>query len=144
MATGAQIRANRKNAKRSTGPRTQVGKSRSSRNSIRHGLLAQDVILENENEHLFVERRDAIVADLSPVGELEQVLVERIVVCEWRLQRLRHIETSVFQYEVFDHAVHQAKDLAQKWTVSNYSDDEDGALIGRTVTDQKQRAAALQ
>jgi hypothetical protein len=140
MATDAQIRANRKNANRSTGPRTQAGKDRSSQNAVTHGLLAQDVILDNENEHLFVERRDAILADLNPVGELEQVLVERIVVCEWRLRRLRQIETSVFQYQAFDHAVHRAERVAHKWTRSCFSDP---ALIGRTVTNEGLRNAAL-
>lgn len=38
MASNRQIEANRGNAKRSTGPRTEAGKARSSRNSFRHGL----------------------------------------------------------------------------------------------------------
>lgn len=71
MATIAQSRANRTNAKRSTGPRTAMGKARSSRNATTHGLLAQDVLLDNENEQQFEERRDAILVDLDPVGELE-------------------------------------------------------------------------
>ena len=38
MASEKQIAANRANAQRSTGPRTAVGKMRSSRNAFRHGL----------------------------------------------------------------------------------------------------------
>ena len=38
MASNRQIEANRGNAKRSTGPKTEAGKTRSSRNSLRHGL----------------------------------------------------------------------------------------------------------
>jgi len=38
MASQKQIAANRANAQRSTGPKTAVGKMRSSRNSFRHGL----------------------------------------------------------------------------------------------------------
>ena len=38
MASEKQIAANRANALRSTGPRTAVGKRRSSRNAFRHGL----------------------------------------------------------------------------------------------------------
>ncbi len=38
MASEKQIAANRANAKRSTGPKTAVGKSRSRRNAFRHGL----------------------------------------------------------------------------------------------------------
>jgi hypothetical protein len=38
MATERQIAANRANARRSTGPKTALGKMVSSRNSFRHGL----------------------------------------------------------------------------------------------------------
>ena len=40
MATERQIAANRRNAKKSTGPRSEAGKKRASRNSYRHGLAA--------------------------------------------------------------------------------------------------------
>lgn len=38
MASERQIAANRRNARRSTGPKTRTGKRRSSRNALRHGL----------------------------------------------------------------------------------------------------------
>ena len=38
MATDKQIAANRANCKRSTGPKTAAGQSKSSRNAFRHGL----------------------------------------------------------------------------------------------------------
>ena len=38
MATERQIAANRRNAAKSTGPRTSAGKRRARRNSYRHGL----------------------------------------------------------------------------------------------------------
>lgn len=38
MATEKQIRANRENAKRSTGPKSAAGRLKSSRNALRHGL----------------------------------------------------------------------------------------------------------
>ncbi|MDH6261934.1 hypothetical protein [Bradyrhizobium sp. BR13661] len=38
MATEKQIRANRENAKRSTGPKSPAGRLKSSRNALRHGL----------------------------------------------------------------------------------------------------------
>jgi hypothetical protein len=40
MTSESQITANRANAKKSTGPRTQDGKSKASRNALRHGLDA--------------------------------------------------------------------------------------------------------
>ena len=44
MTTLKQIEANRRNAQNSTGPRTEAGKERSSRNAVRHGLTAETVI----------------------------------------------------------------------------------------------------
>jgi hypothetical protein len=38
MATEKQLKANRENAKRSTGPKTLAGRLKSSRNALRHGL----------------------------------------------------------------------------------------------------------
>ena len=38
MATEKQLRANRENAKKSTGPKTSGGRARSSRNALSHGL----------------------------------------------------------------------------------------------------------
>ena len=42
MASAAQITANRRNALRSTGPRTAAGKARSCLNARKHGLYARD------------------------------------------------------------------------------------------------------
>lgn len=44
MASEKQIAANRKNAAKSTGPRTQKGKARSKMNALRHGLAASNLI----------------------------------------------------------------------------------------------------
>src|SRR5580658_7416549 len=41
MATERQIAANRRNARKSTGPRSGAGKKRASRSSYRHGLSAR-------------------------------------------------------------------------------------------------------
>ena len=53
MATKKQIAANRKNAKKSTGPKTAKGKARSSRNALKHGLLSRQVVLADEDGEAF-------------------------------------------------------------------------------------------
>ena len=45
MPTPAQLAANRRNAQRSTGPKTPAGKARSARNALRHGLPSPEVVV---------------------------------------------------------------------------------------------------
>ena len=137
MASPAQLAANRLNAKKSTGPRTPKGKAIASQNATRHGLTAQDVVLQDEEAELFDEHRAALWAALDPVGELEEVLVERVVVSAWRLRRVARIEAGVFRFHVFDHNATQANCL--KWSFEESMFD---GLTTKTITDEQQHAAA--
>ena len=58
MASAAQISANRQNAKKSTGPRTEKGKAKSRLNAVTHGLTAWTVtpVLPNEDPKALEER----------------------------------------------------------------------------------------
>ena len=49
MASVAQIEANRLNAQKSTGPRTPEGKEKASRNAVKHGLLAGQMVIHGED-----------------------------------------------------------------------------------------------
>ena len=64
--TKARLRANRKNARKSTGPKTPEGKARSSRNALKHGLLARHVIIDddpNEDPAEFNRILEGLIAD---------------------------------------------------------------------------------
>lgn len=50
MASARQIAANRKNALKSTGPRSQAGRRRSAKNALRHGLASTDSPFRHEIE----------------------------------------------------------------------------------------------
>lgn len=50
MATEAQILANRRNAQKSTGPRTPQGKAAVSQNAVKHGLLARQDVINLESQ----------------------------------------------------------------------------------------------
>src|SRR5947207_5604298 len=68
---------NRRNAQKSTGPKTPEGKSRSRFNALKHGLTAKTVVLPGEDADAFQGRLDAWTVDLAPRNDLEQGLVER-------------------------------------------------------------------
>ena len=96
MASVAQIEANRLNAQKSTGPRTPEGKERASRNAVKHGLLAEQVVIHGEDPAEFDGYRDRMLGELAPVGEVEEMLAERAVSLAWRLRRAERLQSAVF------------------------------------------------
>ncbi|MEO1922380.1 MAG: hypothetical protein ABGW84_10915 [Sphingomonadaceae bacterium] len=88
MTSDRQIAANRRNAQRSTGPKTSKGKAVSSQNARRHGVLSDRVTALNENSELFNSVLLGLIDDFAPRSEMELVLVERLAVLIWRERRL--------------------------------------------------------
>ena len=99
MATQKQIDANRRNALRSTGPKTPAGKTISSRNALRHGLRARAALLPGEDKHAFERLFKAFRAEHRPAGRLQEVLVEQMAVAYWKLARLTRIESHVYRHK---------------------------------------------
>ena len=108
MASKRQDQANRRNALRSTGPRTPAGKRRSSKNAIMHGILARDIVLLGESEEDFEQLREELIGELRPDGSLETQTAERIVILMWRLRRLYRAE--VGELEIAKRAGGEARD----------------------------------
>lgn len=83
-----KIQANRKNALLSTGPKTERGKRTVSYNAIKHGLLAREVVITAGDGEESLEEFDALVEQLvdcyEPVGVMEQLFVQIIVVVFWK------------------------------------------------------------
>src|SRR5579862_5167225 len=92
-----KLESNRRNALRSTGPRTAAGKAVSRMNAVRHGVLSEAVVVRGsrvqETAEEFEELRKHFREGLRPVGRLEEALVERIVMAHWRLRRVLAMET---------------------------------------------------
>ncbi len=85
--SAARIEANRKNAQKSTGPRSQAGKERSRFNALKHGMRAELPVLPGEDEEILRRRHDSWTATLQPRDEVERYLVERAVNVSWQLDR---------------------------------------------------------
>src|SRR5215831_10623755 len=100
MTSERQKAANRANALHSTGPKTLDGKAAIRFNAIRHGLLTQDVVLPGEDMDAFEDLWNQVWADRSPVGPIEEFLVNRVVNAMWRLQRLARAETALLHSRV--------------------------------------------
>src|SRR5215469_16776457 len=101
MTTERQKAANRANARRSTGPKTPKGKAAVRLNAIRHGLLARDAVLPGEDAEAFEKLWNEVWAELSPVGPIEELLVERAINAMWRLRRATRAETALYHWRVY-------------------------------------------
>jgi|SRR5581483_1418529 len=99
MSTLRQIEANRRNARLSTGPVTDEGKSRSRQNAIRHGLTAETVITALEDADDYTAFEMAVTADYDAVSAVERELVLRLASLLWRLRRATAIETGLFEIQ---------------------------------------------
>lgn len=89
--------ASRRNAQRSTGPRSPLGKRISRWNALKHGLLASEVVIAagegKESRRQYAALLARLRRDVQPKGALEELLVEDIATCYWRLRRLLRYET---------------------------------------------------
>ena len=114
MASSRQIEANRANARRSTGPKTEAGKARSRGNARKHGLTAEVVVLRGENPDDFSALREALMEQFAPWGPMECELVEQIAVLLWRLRRAPIYEAAVLDYRV-EEVLREQRRRPQEW-----------------------------
>ena len=97
MTSNKQLHANRANAIKSTGPRSQAGKVRSRLNSRKHGLTAKMLIIVGENADDFDQLRAELMDDHDPQSALEFELVERLAGILWRLRRVPSFEAAILE-----------------------------------------------
>lgn len=98
-ATHKQRAANRKNAKRSTGPRSGAGKARSAMNSTRHGLCGQFHLISGENPQEFSKFKEEARAGLKPQGAVEESYCDRWTKDTWLLNRLDNVQSALLLKE---------------------------------------------
>ena len=96
----SRIRSSRSNGARSRGPKTIAGKQRSSRNALRHGLLAKQVVLANEATANFDWMIDEHIRRFGPADGVELGMIEEMAAAFWRLRRAWAIETSLMDQGV--------------------------------------------
>ena len=102
MTSFRQTEANRRNARKSTGPITEEGKQRSRCNAVRHGLTAETVIGALEDAEDYKAFEAAITADYDAQSAVERELVLRLAGLLWRLRRATTMETGLFEIQA-DH-----------------------------------------
>jgi hypothetical protein len=86
-----QIAANRRNAQKSTGPKTKEGRAISGKNALKHGILSREVLVRGlnlkESRREFAALQKRLWDHLKPEGPMEEMMVDQILTAQWRLRR---------------------------------------------------------
>ena len=147
MSSFRQIDANRRNARLSTGPKTEHGKGRSRRNAIRHGLTAETVInnLEDANDYAAFEL--AVTSAYEATTAVERELVLRLASLLWRLRRATAIESGLFEIQAKQLLQFRARQNRQKIIDGMYQHavaiDSDAQPKLEELTDETKNSISL-
>ena len=107
-----KIESNRRNASKSTGPRTQVGKRMVARNALKHGFFSKCLLIPHsdgkEDPTEYQDLYAALHQHYQPFDFLEELWVEKIAVWSWRLRRLVRCESGQIARALAEHS-HEIK-----------------------------------
>src|SRR4051794_3468934 len=143
MASDKQAKANRQNARKSTGPKTPEGKAAVRLNALRHGILSKEILLPGEDEEALTEVGKHLRAELQPVGELENLLVDRIIAVYWRLRRVGRVETGIFARELYQELAERARQEVSAYEKSRLETVIEKTTEPPTITDERKHQEAL-
>jgi hypothetical protein len=96
MATAARIAANQQNSQLSTGPTTEDGKAKVSKNALKTGLTGHTVPLATDDAELYGKHIESFRKRHDPVGDAETELVQAIADSAWRQARIPSLEASLY------------------------------------------------
>jgi hypothetical protein len=101
MISERKLAANRRNALKSTGPRTEAGKRICSMNGLKHGLRATRFTVAEQFQPAFAALREALLRQWKPLGPEELALLEKILRYTWLLRLAQAIEHGALKLFMF-------------------------------------------
>jgi hypothetical protein len=125
-----QREANRANAAKSTGPKTDEGKAISALNALQHGVCSEAAILPGESELELEFLTAELAEDYQPRGAIEKLLVGRLASITWKLRRLGMAEmdagyqSQFRRREIFDEQMELMKILPMAKPPKSMPDEE--------------------
>jgi hypothetical protein len=140
--TPEQVRErNCRNAEKSTGPQTSVGRAIVAMNTLKHGLRSSTVLIPGEDIEAWETLCAELKAELQPMRIREWLCVELIAGAAWRLRRLRMLEAGVLRAQLITTQLGQAHEEAKRHERVPVTDTL--ALVEVTVTDFQAHRVAL-
>jgi hypothetical protein len=97
-----QAEANKKNAQKSTGPKSLWGKHQASSNAITHGLHANKHLIIGEQVEEFEQYKSNMLKILNPINPIQEETALQIISAGWRLRRYTSVEAGLFDNEQID------------------------------------------
>ncbi len=150
VVSDRKIRANRENAKKSTGPVTFEGKQKVSGNAITHALTAERLVIIGENLEEFNAFKESMLKIYEPVGAYEEEIFIKIVEIKWKLRRVTSIETGIFGNEILEFDADSSKPkfsdkiLGNTFTKNHQNSvNKNQSLIGVAFTKDSNAGSAL-
>ena len=102
-----KIEANRRNASKSTGPRTAIGKRMVAKNALKHGFFSKCLLIPHpdgkEDPTEYQDLYAALRVHYRALDFLEELWVEKIAVWSWRLRRLLRCESGQIARALAEH-----------------------------------------
>lgn len=120
MTSVKQIAANKLNAKKSTGPKTLLGKAKVRGNALTHGLFAEDLLIYGEKCEVFEDYKTSMIKSLNPENAIQEETALQIITTGWNIRRSNLIESGViskFQQEAYQY---KTSDLDREFSSQTY------------------------
>ena len=130
IVSNNKVRANRENARKSTGPRTVSGKEKVSGNALSHGLTAEKHVIIGESIDEFNTFKDSMFKVYEPNGAYEEEIFIKLVELLWRLRRVGVIETGIYGNEILEYDADTYKPKASdKITHSDFKEGDQRKVL---------------
>ena len=102
MSTSKQLDANRRNAQKSTGPKTPAGKAASCMNALKTGIHAKSAIIKGEKAEDLQDLIEEYYSHHQPDTPELRAIVDDLIVCEWEIRRITHCGAQMWNHQVED------------------------------------------
>jgi hypothetical protein len=130
VVSNNKVRANRLNAKKSTGPRTLSGKEKVSGNALTHGLTAEKHVIIGESIEEFNTFKESMFKVYEPLGAHEEEIFIKLVELLWRLRRVGVIETGIYGNEILEYDADTYKPKASdKITHADFKKEDQNRVL---------------
>ena len=103
----------RQNGAKAAGTKSPAGIQQSSKNSLKHGLTSNMIVLSNESHAKFDELHQTYIETFQPDNGVEMDLVDQMVASQWRLRRIWMMQTAALDLKMDQQEPEIAKKFKQ-------------------------------